>query len=560
MRKYKSFRYILLSAVFCLSSLPVSGDVVSDMDSAWVLIKGYEFDQAEQLYQSVISEYGNTDHADQAVIWSKWLDVFSLIEDKDYDNAQELTDSLLAQDKDKAVVAEMLFTAAEFYRWAGQFEKATTLYDKVVSDYSTDTFAQKAQLVKSWVETFSLVEGDNYSQVLSVVNQLKQSDCEEIDSAQAIFSIAQHYRWLNKLSEANNIYQEVVNTYPNSDFTDKAMWYVLWSDVFTKIDENKESEAKVILDQISADYSDHQDWPEMIFRLADRYRWLADFENADKYYKQLISDYPQSEYADKTRIISLQVQVLTAFDAGNYSKVEEITNNLLSNYYDSNQLPEILYSIAERYRWQGRYDKVQQLYQGIITNYANSSVATKVQLDAPIVTTLSLIEPGNEQQAQAAIDVIISGLSSDERLPETMSLIGERYYTKGCQLTGEGDFESAENYWQQALVIWENLERQFPNVKLPAGAKFWVGECYRKVGEFEKSITCLEKELSEYPESENAWSALFLIGKNYELLARSGAVNSEVNYKAEAHQVYKQLLESYPDCPAAKAAKRGLSR
>ena len=87
----------------------------------------------------------------------------------------------------------------------------------------------------------------------------------------------------------------------------------------------------------------------------------------------------------------------------------------------------------------------------------------------------------------------------------------------------------------------------------------YAGDCYRKLGEYEKSIEYYERIVDDYSGDRMAWNALFLVGLNYEELKKSGSLwKSEADLKIKA--AYQQLLEKYPDCKAAGHARRWLSR
>ncbi len=69
----------------------------------------------------------------------------------------------------------------------------------------------------------------------------------------------------------------------------------------------------------------------------------------------------------------------------------------------------------------------------------------------------------------------------------------------------------------------------------------------------------IEKVGDSCPEYRMRWKALFLIGRNYENLKKTGLITeSQANLKIKA--AYEQLLEKYPDCEVAETAARSIGR
>ncbi len=60
-------------------------------------------------------------------------------------------------------------------------------------------------------------------------------------------------------------------------------------------------------------------------------------------------------------------------------------------------------------------------------------------------------------------------------------------------------------------------------------------------GNYAHAQTQIQKVVDDYPQYEHAWHAQFTIGRCYDVLKDTA---------------YKQLLEKYPDCPAAEQVRR----
>jgi len=170
---------------------------------------------------------------------------------------------------------------------------------------------------------------------------------------------------------------------------------------------------------------------------------------------------------------------------------------------------------------------------------------------------------GNEAAAEAMINELIADYNDQPDLPRAVFKIGEEYYNKAFNTKGDPNSPDAkpEEYYRKALAVWERIIKELPdpNSTIAAHAYYFSAVCYRRLGRCEKAIEYYQKIVDNWPDYEYAWNALFLIGRSYEDLKESGVISkSQADPKIKA--AYEQLLEKYPDCPAAKIAQRWLNR
>ena len=126
-------------------------------------------------------------------------------------------------------------------------------------------------------------------------------------------------------------------------------------------------------------------------------------------------------------------------------------------------------------------------------------------------------------------------------------------------MINEGLTDKSMDCFGKAAGLFERTVNDFPGCEPAAKAYRSAGDCYRKLGEYNKSIHWYQKVVDEYPNFETAWNALFLVGRNYEELEKSAAIaESEADVKIKA--AYEKLLRDYPRCKAAKYAGFWLSR
>ncbi len=102
--------------------------------------------------------------------------------------------------------------------------------------------------------------------------------------------------------------------------------------------------------------------------------------------------------------------------------------------------------------------------------------------------------------------------------------------------------------FDDAMKLFTEFIKKYPDTELTDNAQFWVAECYYKQKEFDKAILEYDKMVTTYPDSDKIPSALLKEGFSFLLL----------NYKDEAINILKKLVKEYPDTNQAEIARRKL--
>jgi tetratricopeptide (TPR) repeat protein len=136
-------------------------------------------------------------------------------------------------------------------------------------------------------------------------------------------------------------------------------------------------------------------------------------------------------------------------------------------------------------------------------------------------------------------------------------VIGEEYYKKAFQCENERTTEAKDSF-QKAIAVWKRIIEELPKSTITPQAYNFSAVCYRRLGRGEKAIEYYQKIVDNWPDYEYAWNAQFLIGYCYRQLKYAGAIDES---EADAHTkaAYEMVLQRYPGCPAANAARNWLT-
>jgi len=117
----------------------------------------------------------------------------------------------------------------------------------------------------------------------------------------------------------------------------------------------------------------------------------------------------------------------------------------------------------------------------------------------------------------------------------------------------------SEDCLEKAVAVWEKIIPLETRTSYPAHASYVSGYAYLRMDDYAKAIECCEKVISTWPNCEYAWRALLRISKVYKLLMKEDVVSDSEGWAA-VKVVYEQIVQEYPECPAAGEVRRWLER
>jgi tetratricopeptide (TPR) repeat protein len=103
--------------------------------------------------------------------------------------------------------------------------------------------------------------------------------------------------------------------------------------------------------------------PGTLYWIAEEYKWSERFEDAKGIYQKIIRSYPDSSFADKSRLGIARAEVTSLVFSQNYDRAREAIDKMIADFNDHPDLPGTLYWIADAYRWSDRYEEADNIYR-----------------------------------------------------------------------------------------------------------------------------------------------------------------------------------------------------
>jgi len=374
-----------------------------------------------------------------------------------------------------------------------------------------------------------------------------------------LYDISKRYDGLNKIEEAKGVCKLILQRYSDSLSASGAQIYISKRDIVSFIESKNFDQARVELDKLITISNDHPDLSETLFTIAASYGWAKKFEEAENIYRRITKQYPDSSFAEQARFRTPSSHISSLILSGDCNEAQIAIKRFVDDFLYDSSTAGAVYWFGKEFEALKRYKEAKSVFQKIIMSFPDNPHTSKAEVRIPKMDVLSLIESGNDSEAQTTIDSLIVDFRDHTDLPEEIFSIGEKYYNQAFQYEQEGLKAEALDCFRKALTVWEKIITQLPSSAPNTARAYNFGaDCYRRLGRYQKAIEYYQMVVGDWPDYEYAWNAQFLIGRTYENLKESGLVSkSEADLKIKA--AYEQLLKKYPECKAARIAQRWLT-
>ncbi|MBN2019516.1 MAG: tetratricopeptide repeat protein [Sedimentisphaerales bacterium] len=507
-------------------------------------------------YQQMTKGHHDSPYTGKAKLGVARTNVLSLIMSQNNVRAKKAFDKLAADFSGHPDLPDTLYWIARRYEWADKYEDAKSVYQQLTQSVSDDdpNWADRSKLGFARANILSLILSRKYDQAKDALNKLFTEDfSNHPDFPDALYWIAERYKWSGRYEDAKNFYQQIIQNYPRSSFANRAKLGISRADVQLRI-RSDDSDAKKSFDKLVADFNDHPDLPETLYWVAEKYSLSDKYEEEKAVYERILQNYPDSPYAGKAKLGLARANILFLILSQNYDQAKDDFNQLLAGDFAGHpDFPATLHSIARRYEWARKYEDAKAIYQQIIQDYPDGSYAGKAKLGLSRAEVGALVDSQDYDGADAAFDKMVSDFNNHPDLPRAILASGEQYYKEGLSKESAGLQVQARDRFEKAVQMWEKVITKFPDPLLVPEACCWAGDCYfEKLSQYEDSIRCFQEVVDKYPGYQHAWHAQFMIGRSYEILRDT----------ADAHikAAYERIIRNYPDSSAAEYAGNWLSQ
>jgi len=231
----------------------------------------------------------------------------------------------------------------------------------------------------------------------------------------AQFKQARTYEEERQYEQAEQIYWQIATDHPGTDDALKAQKNL----VCLYIADDNQPWAQAALEQLLADFATHERLPDTIHAIAEESSELGKAGQARQLYQSVLASDPASGQAIWLHMGLAISDILLGNDNAAWTSIE----TLLSGFTADERCAEAVGQVAFCYRKLEEYENARMLYQHVVDSWPNKPRAIFSQRGIVLVS----IALGDDAEAEAATEKLLSQFLQDEHLPEVVFTIAETY-------------------------------------------------------------------------------------------------------------------------------------
>ena len=182
---------------------------------------------------------------------------------------------------------------------------------------------------------------------------------------------------MKKFEESLDLFQSVLDKYPDSPYVVDALYSKAWS--FVRLERTEE--AVPVFEKIVAEHKDSRYGENSQFTLGDYYYGKEDYENAAHEYKKYIGLFPKGELVQKANYLLGHLAEINAyrlyqqgeklFDEDNYDEAIAIFKRVRDEFPTSDTAVNAMTNMGAAYQSREDYGEAADIYKELVQKYGD---------------------------------------------------------------------------------------------------------------------------------------------------------------------------------------------
>jgi len=337
---------VLFSLALAMKPERSFADALEQFAQAEILTKNGQYQQAEQLYQDIITNYPDTDYVSRAQLNILRVNAFSLIESGNDSAVEALVNGMVGNFSGQPALAPVLYSIARKCEKPGKYDLAKRALQEILQANPEDFDVDRAQLEIFKIDAISCIESSSYEEAQQIVETLLSDFPGHLDLPLALYQIARRYEATGD-TRATDIYQQIIQRCPESLYADKAQLDIQKMNILLLIQSGESAQAAV--NNLVNGFSGNTDLPRTLYEIARKYDSSKEFQEATGIYQQVAQQYPGSSWAGKAQLHISKIDALSLINSGQTIAAQVATDSLIANFDDHPDMPGAIFRIGEEY-------------------------------------------------------------------------------------------------------------------------------------------------------------------------------------------------------------------
>ncbi len=502
--------------VFCLTAVSQDTKENTEFKLAINLYNEGFYDLAIAQLKKFIDTYPNNPLTPEAQFYLG-MSYFKL---RKFEDAQTILQDFALSKHSHPKAIEALWKSAECFVEMKKYKEAGSAFERIKLFYPQSQFATKA-LIES-ARYFELAEDiQNTKKVLLALIQEYPTD-EYLYTAK--FKLAEIFAKEGNLERALLEYKKISNETEDRNLKFEAKLNI--AKINSSLDKSEEAEI-ILKDIIAQSQINPMIIASAYLELGKLQSNFGEYESAIDYTlkaNSLITSKDTSENAKTLRQEILPQLANYYFNIGDYQNAIKFYNELLKTISLSDINPELWFNIATAFDKIANYQKANEFYLKVINHDTASARLSNSMLNL----ARNYARLADFENAVYFYKKYIELYPTSKQTPAILFQLALTY-------------EEKINDHRKAIFYYTDLLNRFPQSKFVDNAIYHIGLCYAKLGEINNALTSFKTLLKNYKSSEFYNDALNQI----ETLSRFYVVNQN-NYINSIAELIGDILTNKP--------------
>ena len=391
------------------------------IDSASDCTWNRKYEDAERLYKAVNDKQPNTDWGIKSRLGLSRVGTLKLIEQKDYEEAYQRTNSMINEFKDEPETTIALFHIGQEFFWQRQFGEAREAFDRGVEMFPDSPAANEMRLWSAKTGCCVLIYGRRATdkEVVAAIDKMINDFQDDPGLPFAVYWVTKEYEWakgtlLSRASwydKPNSVYQQIMQKFSNTPFGQAAESDQKRLKHRMKIfDLIKKSDQKAIdnaIEKMTADLRGRSEVAGELYWIACGFEEHPDKEKlSKKIYERIVKDYPQSEEANSATLDIRRRAITDLINAGDAKEAEDLMDKFVVDFKGHPYAASCLWRVAIGYYKKAReanlegdaegakisFRKATEIWEHILSSFPDSEIAPNVCYSLAVVNAQELQE------------------------------------------------------------------------------------------------------------------------------------------------------------------------
>lgn len=454
-------------------------------------------------------------------------------ETKEYEKALQAHDQLIQQFPNSQRIADAYLGKANLHYLTGQYPQAIQTYQSLIEKLKNDPL-KKELLEKAYFGlAWSHLKSGDIDTSIKTFETIRTEASNNVVKISALTQIGDAYQDIGEFQKAIQVYDRVLEEYPNSPYTD----YVQYRQGIALLKMDKIDAATLSFQSLQANFPNSKYLTDIKYYLAVAYFKKNDWAMASTYINEFILNLPKdNEFLAEAHYIL----ALSFYNLEEYKKAEQVFEKIIKNFpQQRNMIQSADIFIAKCQYKTGDVKEALKKFKLLIHTYPQTEVAQ----DALLWLGDHYLEAGEYDAAISHYHEFIKEFPGSDKLELVYYELGQAYqargeYDKAINILKQiqpfkdrvlyakaslaiADIFSKELDPQSAIETYQNIIEGSPEFKRDAYVK--IADVHKSTKQFSQAIEAYREALK----AEKKHSKLkdvelqFQIGDTYELANQS---------------------------------------